>query len=78
MILLNGQQDARPKKPLFRYDESPTKRSHSRESLSIGQNPRALGRIRSYLQGCAGPADHANIVCNGAVLLQIQHECSCT
>ena len=50
-ILLNGPQDARSRKVRFAYSESLTKRSHSRESPSAGQNPRVLGRIRSLLAG---------------------------
>jgi len=46
-------QDARPRKPRFAYAESPTKRTHSRESPSAGQNPRALG-ARAHPQFTSG------------------------
>ena len=48
-------QDTRPRKIRFTYAESPTKRTHSREGPSTGQNPRALGRIRSLLAGVSRP-----------------------
>ena len=44
-ILLNGQQDARPRKFRFAYAESPTKRNHSRESPSTGPHAQELGRL---------------------------------